>query len=1125
MSNLLNGRDSDECVWLGAELSSSGQFMWSQGPDSGLPLTSADDLFNCPYTCLWQFGSRRQPDNSNGNEDRVALCGGLHDVTSSQPTSSDDIFVLIEFGNFSVVATQVPTEGGTTTITFMNYPQVILGAYEDPLLWSVRIGDIGVCTIIDITESPQLSLRCIVPPSDDPSMLPITSSSLINITGSVPWANNVSLSFAWAPPRVIAVSHVATAGVPVTVYGSSFGTQPSALSITFGYNCDSISFFEPHRIVVCSMRSTDAMLPMAFTRNGVSMTNSYPVIYNRDNKHLYKISDIMLPYTNASSTLFYLNYGNLLETFKNANFSEQQYYPSSLKPLSSPPNIIILPAYLATVSTLAERSWLLGRLPTEAMYVGLQGTSNNATWTTGPEAGIAARDMYSSMPSSPLSSISYLLIRNRDFQWYTNPSIRMRFLLEFGPETLTISPSILTTRGGQITISGGSIAFSGRASYLIGDVSCTQLSSVLAGASVRCVVPPGVGAHLPIRYLYDNVSMCSDCAFLSFRPPSIVNVTPLTIDLSSSTATILTITGSNFGGNNSISSINIFLIDNSRNASSYDCINIMFETEHERILCSPSSSLPPGAYSIYLNVGGQTTSYNSSISASCQGRCRPVITEVEPSLIPSFSSSPAIITISGNYLYANDSSIPTTVRVGQYACINIQILISDMMITCELPYLVIGSGYLYLSVGPYTTASLSLLIFSCGDDICSDDETCVTCPYDCPSPCDVCGDGSCDRERGESCSSCRLDCGPCPSLCPGTPECSGRGSCVGGGCICMMEGGWSGPSCNERLANTTASSNGTNVVITPGDAALLSFGIFIVELQEIAQNGSVLKQFPLPHDLFQHVPGNERSVVRNYVTIYGNGDGEDYTSWQFNATLDSGAWIHVEHVYFVQSSVVFYAGDNTTLSKDSVKSTIIIGNFPFTTSSSQLGVVLSQNILQDTTVPVPPLCQADKTPQLVQNSSDNAGSLIWAQLRSPSSGLLLYSTFNPDAIVDGRRLTSYTNIIKSSNSNDDESASLRVRVVVPAFTREAVLDPTFGVLLSTPISSSSSSSLINRDGLCLDPDDIQAPANPMLVVAIVVPIVVVVVVVIVGVVLYKAYRGKEETKNIELSTQQDNDML
>lgn len=58
----------------------------------------------------------------------------------------------------------------------------------------------------------------------------------------------------------------------------------------------------------------------------------------------------------------------------------------------------------------------------------------------------------------------------------------------------------------------------------------------------------------------------------------------------------------------------------------------------------------------------------------------------------------------------------------------------------------------------------------CGDNICSNDETCENCPADCGT-CQYCGNGVCDP--GEDCVSCPGDCGKCPSIC-------GDGSCSEG---------------------------------------------------------------------------------------------------------------------------------------------------------------------------------------------------------------------------------------------------------------------------------------------------------------------------------------------------------
>jgi hypothetical protein len=57
-----------------------------------------------------------------------------------------------------------------------------------------------------------------------------------------------------------------------------------------------------------------------------------------------------------------------------------------------------------------------------------------------------------------------------------------------------------------------------------------------------------------------------------------------------------------------------------------------------------------------------------------------------------------------------------------------------------------------------------------------------------------CGDGTCDIDTGETCSSCYLDCYQSCTYqqCPGTPPCN-SGICENG--VCMCPSGKNGPSC------------------------------------------------------------------------------------------------------------------------------------------------------------------------------------------------------------------------------------------------------------------------------------------------------------------------------------------
>ncbi len=53
---------------------------------------------------------------------------------------------------------------------------------------------------------------------------------------------------------------------------------------------------------------------------------------------------------------------------------------------------------------------------------------------------------------------------------------------------------------------------------------------------------------------------------------------------------------------------------------------------------------------------------------------------------------------------------------------------------------------------------------NCGNGMCDNGETCMTCALDCGT-CPGCGDGKCDMTGGESCYNCPMDCGVCPTTC------------------------------------------------------------------------------------------------------------------------------------------------------------------------------------------------------------------------------------------------------------------------------------------------------------------------------------------------------------------------
>lgn len=85
---------------------------------------------------------------------------------------------------------------------------------------------------------------------------------------------------------------------------------------------------------------------------------------------------------------------------------------------------------------------------------------------------------------------------------------------------------------------------------------------------------------------------------------------------------------------------------------------------------------------------------------------------------------------------------------------------------------------------------------TCGDNQCSDGETCSSCPADCGTCAPVCGDDQCNGT--ETCGDCPQDCGACPIRC-GDNLCEGDETCSS----CPGDCGSCAPTCGDDQCNGT----------------------------------------------------------------------------------------------------------------------------------------------------------------------------------------------------------------------------------------------------------------------------------------------------------------------------------
>jgi len=312
---------------------------------------------------------------------------------------------------------------------------------------------------------------------------------------------------------------------------------------------------------------------------------------------------------------------------------------------------------------------------------------------------------------------------------------------------------------------------------------------------------------------------------------------------------------------------------------------------------------------------------------------------------------------------------------------------------------------------------------SCGDNICEVQENCVTCSQDCPSPCGLCGDGSCNSASGENCTTCYTDCGWCPaSTCKN--NCSGHGFCDAGTCTCFEEYTgilceadkqpiWVTPGKSLPQVNCSTIDNQTVVQIS------------IQEIFEIDTSGNTVQQIEL-------------STLNFSLQIFND---SDFQSWQYTSPIFLGSSQLIVQIYLFNSlSTVGFGNLNFSYSADSLKYALQILNWPFKSAQNRLVIVF----------PSPNENNAEQNgcDSASSASQYEAGNFLYYQINLKSFSLLM--KFINFAILDNHQ--KYVDFNLTNNA---------IQIIIPHFFQTALLDPDYSMLLAisgsddNPCSSSN----------------------------------------------------------------------
>ncbi|EFA77947.1 hypothetical protein PPL_08592 [Heterostelium album PN500] len=254
-----------------------------------------------------------------------------------------------------------------------------------------------------------------------------------------------------------------------------------------------------------------------------------------------------------------------------------------------------------------------------------------------------------------------------------------------------------------------------------------------------------------------------------------------------------------------------------------------------------------------------------------------------------------------------------------------------------------------------------------------------------------------------------------PRTCPGSTPCSGNGICLNGTCQCT--GLYSGPACNDQiilpdhppLVDPTAP---TTIIPTN---AFLNSSISIYSFQELDDTNSVINQILFNSWNFQNITT---------------------TKFQYNNLNNAKINITVEIEYFLKTTTIEFAGQNLTMTPYTVKYSITISNYTFTSPINVGRLVMTAGI------------QSTKEECSYVTMDDN-DSINWMKLNIGAQSL--YCRFIELAVVNDERVTTVdTKFINStlvSDSENTDEISSYIGILMPQFETISI-DPDFSVLIN-----------------------------------------------------------------------------
>ncbi|EGC29555.1 hypothetical protein DICPUDRAFT_84439 [Dictyostelium purpureum] len=335
-------------------------------------------------------------------------------------------------------------------------------------------------------------------------------------------------------------------------------------------------------------------------------------------------------------------------------------------------------------------------------------------------------------------------------------------------------------------------------------------------------------------------------------------------------------------------------------------------------------------------------------------------------------------------------------------------------------------------------------------------------------------------------------------------NCSSNGQCIKSKGQCKCYSGWGGYDCNSKTSSDSSTTGGSTTTTTGGGSYETpsptpspieipksnitineTVGSTVISNQQTEYEISILSLVEL--DILDNIV-----IIHNLTNSWRYAEINSSNTYKFKQTIQEVCTITYTIEDIKASRDYEFAGLELTLEKDSIKITITIENYPFTSALNklQLRLISSVGDNKESSHQSNNECNNQNT-EIDSSQIDKDQLLNYVTISKNQK--LLYGRFINRVLSDTRKSFITTSLISATNSSNKDSFIIGLNL--PHFTTSLTIDPDFSVLVSSSYKKCNSNDTVKR-------------ASWVLPVAIVVPCVAVATLVIVGAVLYSKNRTK-----------------